>query len=139
MRVVFDTNVLVAALRSKTGAAFELVSMIPSPKFELALSLPLYMEYRDVLLRPNVKPIGVSDSDIEDFIDNILTNAKTRNIHYLWRHSLRDENDEMLLEIAVASQAEYIVTFNVRDFANIEFFGIECIRPGNFLNLVRNL
>ena len=52
LRVVFDTNVLAAALRSKSGASFALIAMLPSTKFQLALSLPVYMEYRDVLLRP---------------------------------------------------------------------------------------
>ncbi len=60
LRVIFDTNVLAAALRSKNGASYQLVSMLPSTKFELVLSLPLYMEYRDVLMRPEVKPAGVS-------------------------------------------------------------------------------
>ena len=75
MRVVFDTNVLVATSRSSKGAAYELVSMLPSPQLELVLSLPLYMEYMDVLFRPEVKPPGVSDADIIDFIDNILDHS----------------------------------------------------------------
>ena len=78
MRVIFDTNVLVAALRSNRGASFALISMIPSTKFELALSLPLYMEYKDVLMRPEVKPAGISDIDINNFIDEILLNSRTK-------------------------------------------------------------
>lgn len=139
MRVVFDTNVLVAAARSRTGSAFELVSMLPSRKFNLVLSLPLYMEYLDVLFRPHVRPPGVADADIMDFVENILAHSETRDIYYLWRHSLRDSKDDMILELAVASQAEYIVTFNIKDFANIELFGIESVRPRDFLDLVRNL
>src|ERR1043166_5896579 len=115
LRVVFDTNVLAAALRSRSGASFQLVSLLSSAKFELALSLPLYMEYLDVLQRPSVKPTGVSDADILDFIDEILLKARTQNIYFLWRPWLRDEKDAMILELAVASQADYIVTFNVRD------------------------
>ena len=45
----------------------------------------------------------------------------------------------MILELAVASQAEYIVTFNIKDFTNMELFGIVPVRPGDFLNLMRNL
>ncbi len=55
LRVIFDTNILAAALRSKSGASYALISMLPSLKFELALSLPLYMEYLDVLMRPEIK------------------------------------------------------------------------------------
>lgn len=139
LRVVFDTNILAAALRSKNGASFALISMLPSPKFKLALSLPLYMEYRDVLLRPEVKPAEISDAEILDFIDEILLNAMTKNIYFLWRPWLKDEKDDMILELAIASQADYIVTFNVKDFQNIELFGIEAITPKDFLTLVRNL
>lgn len=139
MRVVIDTNVLVAALRSRNGAAFAIVSMIPSPKFELAVSQPLYLEYKEVLLRDTVKPPGIADRDIEDFIDRILLHSETRDIHFLWRPHLRDVNDEMLLEVAVAYQAEYIVTYNIRDFAGVELFGIECITPRDVLRLIGEL
>lgn len=139
LRVVFDTNVLAAALRSKSGASFALISMLPSPKFELALSLPLYMEYLDVLSRSNVKPVGVSNADVVDFVDEILLNSQTKNIYFLWRPWLKDEKDDMVLELAIASQSEYIVTFNVKDFQNIELFGIEVIKPNEFLELVRKI
>lgn len=139
LRVVYDTNVLAAALRSKSDASYALISMLSSPKFELAISLPLYMEYRDVLLRPEVKPAGISDAEILDFIDEILLNAKTKNIYFLWRSWLKDAKDDMILELAIASQADYIVTFNLKDFQNIELFGIKAITPKDFLTLVRNL
>ncbi len=139
LRVVFDTNVLAAALRSKSGASFQLISLLFANKFKIAISLPLYMEYLDVLLRPTVKPAGVSDADILDFVDEILQQAQTQNIYFLWRPWLKDEKDDMILELAIASQAGYIVTFNLKDFRNIELFGIETITPKNFLNLVRNL
>ena len=139
MRVVLDTNVLVAALRSRAGASFQIVSMLPSPKFQIALSLPLYLEYRDVLLRPNVRPSNVAESEIVDFIENILSNSETRDIHYLWRPTLKDQKDEMVLEVAVASRADYIITFNVRDFGGLELFGIEAIEPAKFLPLMRKL
>jgi len=139
LRVVLDTNVLAAALRSKSGASFQLVSLLFADKFKIAVSLPLYMEYLDVLLRPAIKPAGVSDADVLDFVDEILLQAETQNIYFLWRPWLKDEKDDMILELAIATQADYIVTFNLKDFRNIELFGIETIAPKNFLNLVRNL
>ncbi len=139
IRVVFDTNVLVSALRSNRGASFALVTMIPSAKFELAISQPLYSEYREVLSRPEVRPPGVSEVDIEEFIDRILLFAETRDIHFSWRPFLRDADDEMILEVAVSFQAEYIVTYNVKDFAGTELFGIVCIEPADFLELVKGL
>ena len=137
MRVVIDTNVLVAALRSRLGASFQIVSSVPSDKFQVLVSLPLYFEYCDVLLRPELIPVGVTESDVSDFIENILSNSETRDIHYLWRPTLRDANDEMLLDLAVAGGAEYIVTFNTKDFVNLELFGIEAILPFKFLGMIR--
>jgi len=139
LRVIIDTNVLVAALRSKSGASFQLVSLLFANKFKIAVSLPLYMEYLDVLLRPAVRPAGVSDADILDFVDEILLQAQTHNIYFLWRPWLKDEKDDMILELAIAAQADYIVTFNLKDFRSIELFGIEAIAPKDFLNIVRNL
>lgn len=139
MKIVFDTNVLVAALRSGSGASFALMSMIPTRQFTPALSLPLYLEYVDVLHRPDVRPVNSTNDEITDFIDNILVNSETRDIHFLWRQSLPDPKDDMVLEVAVAAQAEYIVTFNVRDFVNIELFGAEAVTPAEFLERLRKL
>ena len=116
MRVVFDTNVLAAALRSKRGASFKLVSMLPSAKFELAVSLPLYMEYLDVLMRPAVKPVSVSNADVLDFIDEIIQYSQTQNIYFLWRPWLKDKKDDMILELAIASQAKYIACIQPERF-----------------------
>lgn len=85
----------------------------------------------------DVRPAGLTDTEIVDFVDNILTHSETRDIHFLWRQTLRDKKDDMVLEIAVAGQAEHTVTFNIKDFDNIELFGIEAITPSNFLELVR--
>jgi putative PIN family toxin of toxin-antitoxin system len=139
MTIVIDTNVIVAALKSKTGAAYKLVSKIPSAQFQAALSNTLYSEYRDVVFRPAIRPVGSTDDDLMDFLDQILEHADTRNISYLWRPFLSDPKDDMLLEIAVASQAEYIVTYNIRDFDRIELFGIEAVRPGEFLKILETL
>lgn len=137
--VILDTNVLAAALRSKNGASYQLISLLFAKRFKIAVSLPLYMEYLDVLLRPTVRPAEISDADILDFVDEILQQAQTQNIYFLWRPWLKDEKDDMILELAIASQSDYIVTFNLKDFRNIELFGIEAITPKDFLNLARNL
>jgi putative PIN family toxin of toxin-antitoxin system len=139
LRVVFDTNVLAAALRSKRGASYALLSMLPSSKFELAVSVPLYLEYLDVLMRPEIKPSEISETDVLSFARKMLAYAHKQSIHFRWRPWLKDPSDDMVLELAIASQSSYIVTFNVKDFANIEPFGIEAITPRDFLKLVREL
>ena len=139
MRIVFDTNVLVAALRSSRGASFALISMLPSSKFEPTVSIPLYLEYLDVLMRPELKPKDISNDDVLSFIRKTLDYSHKQSIYFRWRPWLKDPNDDMILELAIASRSVYIVTFNLKDFANIEFFGIEAISPSDFLKLVKNL
>jgi putative PIN family toxin of toxin-antitoxin system len=139
LRVIFDTNVLVAAARSRRGASYQLISFVPSSKFKLIVSLPLYFEYLDVLMRPDVRPKILSDIEIVDVVNEIVSSAYYHDIYFLWRPWLKDRKDDMLLELAIASQADYVVTFNLKDFKEIDSFGTEAVVPSDFLKLVRNL
>ena len=139
LRVIFDTNVLAAAARSRRGASFQLISVLPSPKFKLVISLPLYFEYLDVLMRPEVRPEGFSDLEVVDVVNEIVSAAYYHDIYFLWRPWLKDRKDDMILELAIASQADYLVTFNLKDFADIESFGIKVVLPSDFLEIVKNI
>jgi putative PIN family toxin of toxin-antitoxin system len=139
LRIIFDTNVLVAAARSRRGASYQLISFVPSSKFKLIVSLPLYFEYLDVLMRPDVRPKNLSDIEIVDVVNEIVSSAYYHDIYFLWRPWLKDRKDDMLLELAIASQADYVVTFNLKDFKEIDSFGTEAVVPSDFLKLVRNL
>jgi putative PIN family toxin of toxin-antitoxin system len=139
MRVVFDTNVLVAGARSRNGASFRLIAMLPSQKFELAISVPLYLEYLDVLQRPENIPLGKTKDDVLGFVRKLLGYSHKQSIYFRWRPSLKDPNDDFVLELAIASQSSYIVTFNVKDFGNIELFGIEIISPSEFFKLITKI
>lgn len=103
LRVILDTNVLVAAARSRRGASFQLVSSLPSPNFKLIISLPLYFEYLDVLMRPDVRPENLSDIEIVDVVNQIVSSAFYHDIYFLWRPWLEDRKDDMILELAIAS------------------------------------
>lgn len=136
MRVVIDTNVLVAATRSRLGASFKLIAMLPDRRFEPAVSVTLYLEYLDVLLRPqNIVP-GKTVQNALGFIRRFLAFSHRQEIHFAWRPTLKDPGDDFVLELAIASQSSYIVTFNKKDFGNIELFGIEAVTPAEFLRLL---
>ena len=90
-------------------------------------------------MRPEVKPGEISNADVLGFVRKTLDYSHKQSIYFGWRPWLKDPNDDMILELAIASQSSYIVTFNLKDFTNIELFGIEAITPGDFLTLVRNL
>lgn len=139
LRVIFDTNVLAAAARSRRGASYQLISSLPSSKFKLVISLPLYFEYLDVLMRPDVRPENLSDIEIVDVVNEIVSSAYYHDIYFLWRPWLKDRKDDMILELAIASQADYVVTFNLKDFKNIGSFGTEAVLPSDFLKLLRDL
>ena len=136
MNVVFDTNILVAAARSNTGASYKLLSLIPDSRFKICISPPLYFEYQDVLLRPANRPPGLTGEQIIDATRYLLAQAHLQEIYFYWRPFLSDANDDMLLELAVAAQAKYIVTFNIRDFRGSMKFNVEAIRPQIFLRKI---
>lgn len=59
--------------------------------------------------------------------------AHLQDVYYLWRPFLRDPNDDMVLECAVASGSKYLVTHNVRDFLRSAELGVLAITPADFL------
>ena len=138
MRIVLDTSVLVAATRSNTGASFHLLSLLPSRTFEIALSVSLYTEWQAVLTRPECLPRGATAEDALAFLRYLASLAHLQEVHFLWRPFLRDPDDDMVLECAVASASPYIVTHNVKDFHRAPELKVNAITPANFLTLLRN-
>ena len=122
-RIVIDTNILVSALRSSRGASHRLLLLIASGKFQTCLSVPVLLEYDDVC-KCLVGQIPLDESDVDDVLDYLCGQAERVTVYYLWRPFLSDPKDDMLLELAVAGNCDYIVTFNRRDFKGIERFGI---------------
>ncbi|MFQ5794465.1 MAG: putative toxin-antitoxin system toxin component, PIN family [Candidatus Bipolaricaulia bacterium] len=132
-KVVLDTSVLVAGLRSRRGAAFALLSLVGTGRFDIALSVPLVLEYEDALLR-QVEESWLKESDVGDLLDYLCSVAIRQEIFFLWRPYLRDPEDDMVLELAVAAGCEAIITYNRRDFANAESFGLRVLTPAEFLD-----
>jgi putative PIN family toxin of toxin-antitoxin system len=137
MRVVIDTSVLVAAVRSRQGASFALVSSIPAPEFQICLSVGLYTEWQDVLTRAKHLPPGRTVQDALNFLRSLASQAHLQEIHFLWRPFLPDADDDMLLELAVAAGCRHIVTHNVGDFRSSERLGVTAMTPRDFLHLIR--
>ena len=135
IKVVLDTNVLVAALKSRNGASFQILRLVgPEAPFQPSLSVPLVLEYETALRRM----LGGEDERIDAVLDYLCQVADLREIYFLWRPFLRDPGDEMVLEVAVGAQASRIVTHNVRDFEGVEArFVIRVVTPGEFLMEVR--
>ena len=137
MRVVFDTSLRVAAVRSRRGASYQLLSMLPSRDFEIALSVPLYTEWQAVLTHQEHMPTGATVEGTLGFLRYIASVAHLQDVHFLWRPFLRDPDDDMVLECAVASGSRLIVTHNVKDFRRAEELNVRSISPADFLQLLR--
>ncbi len=119
--VVIDTNVLISALRSRNGASFRTLKLLGTGKLNVVVSVPLVLEYESVAKRQRTS-IGLTDEDIENILDYACSVSRHQKIFYLWRPYLADPKDDMVLEPAVASEADFIITHNLRDFEGIEKF-----------------
>lgn len=134
--VVLDTNVLVAALRSNSGASFRLLSLVGrSDRFQIQLSVPLLLEYEEVTKR-QAEELGLSHEDIEVVLDYLCSVARLHEIFFLWRPVLRDPRDDLVLEVAVTGSCHGIISNNRRDFAVAEHFGLWVDSPTEFLRRI---
>jgi putative PIN family toxin of toxin-antitoxin system len=135
---VIDTNVIVAGVRSSRGASYRVLRLMFKNRIRFALSVSLAAEYEDVLYR-HIAHTAFSAAEMDMFVDAIYYAADFVEAHYLWRPFLRDANDDHVLELAVAAQSKFIVTFNIRDFVGVEQFGIRAITPNDFLEEIGEL
>lgn len=137
MRMVLDTNILVAARRSRQGASNELLRALDRNSFVMIASVPLFLEYESVLFRPDMRrALGASEAEVAGFLDYLSGIVEPVRLSYLWRPQLPDPKDEMVLEAAVNGRANAIVTFNARDFGAASRFGIEVLPPSEALRRI---
>jgi putative PIN family toxin of toxin-antitoxin system len=132
---VIDTNVFIAALRSSSGASHQIILAADRGDFQMVLSVPLLAEYDDVSARPDMG-ISIPASAVEAIIRRIAMVAHKQQIYFLWRPLLPDPKDDMVLEVAIASGASHIVTFNSKDLRLATQFGIIVLTPADFIRLL---
>jgi putative PIN family toxin of toxin-antitoxin system len=137
-QVVIDTNVLIAAQRSKRGASSKLMSLIGTNRFDIHVSVPLVFEYEATLLQHR-EQLALAPEDVADVVDALCALAVPHNIYFLWRPYLRDRKDELVLELAVTARCDCIITYNQRDFRGAEMFGIRICDPRAFLQAIGEL
>jgi putative PIN family toxin of toxin-antitoxin system len=131
LRLVLDTDVLVASMRSDRGASRQLLIGALDGHFELLASVPLIIEYEAVLTRPeHLEVIGLSTRQVNEVLDALVQVANPVHLRFLGRPQLKDPADEMVLETAVNGVADWLVTFNERHLAAAaRTFGIRVKRP----------
>jgi len=134
--IVIDTNILVAALWSKTGASNKILTMALRGEIQIAVSVALALEYEDVFKRTKMREASwASSNELDDLLDALLAVAtRAAPITINIRPKLSDADDDMVLECALQTQAQTIVMMNARDFSIVKTqFGIDIMQPGVFL------
>lgn len=134
-RIVIDTNVFISSLKSKRGASYKLLYQVSRQKFEQCVSPTLIFEYESVAKRES-QNIPLTSNDIDIVIDMICEWSIKCEVFFLWRPVLKDPNDDFILELAIESNSEFIITYNKRDFKGIEKFGIKSFTPKEFLEII---
>jgi predicted nucleic acid-binding protein len=133
MRIVIETNILVAAFGSKRGASSAILSKVGKDFFDLALSVPLMFEYEDV---PNRLEFAFDPTQVNAVLDYLALIGIEQQIRFLWRPFLKDPKDDLVLELAFNAGCTHIVTFNIKDFKGCSQLGIQAILPRDFLVLI---
>lgn len=130
-KAVIDTNVLVSGLRSRRGNSFRLLERLGDGRWMPCISVPLALEYEDVLKREFMRPF-IRSTDVDVFLDYFFSVAELVEVPFRFRPTLRDPDDDRILEVAIRTGAT-IVTFNIQDFAGCESFGVRVMPPVEFL------
>lgn len=133
---VLDTSVLVAGLRSRRGASFQVLQAIRAGGIRIAVSVALVLEYEAVLLRPGLIP-RFTPRDIRKIVDGLCLLGDHQKVFFAWRPFLPDPDHDFILELAVAASASFIITHNTDDFRGSDSMGVRAITPATALNLIR--
>jgi putative PIN family toxin of toxin-antitoxin system len=135
VRIVLDTSVLVAGLRSQLGASNRVLLAVAARRCVPLVTTAVFLEYEAVLLRPEQQlATGMNPADVEGFLAAFASAAEPVELNFLWRPQLKDPADELMLEAAVNGRAAAIVTHNVTDFRSAtERFGVATMTPAEFL------
>jgi putative PIN family toxin of toxin-antitoxin system len=137
--MILDTDVIVAAIRSTSGASAEIVRRVLRREMRIEMSVALVLEYEAVATRAeHLQAGGLSEAEATNLIDALAGVADPVDIHFRWRPQLRDADDEMVLEAAINAQDRTIVTFNIRDFAMAaDKFNVTLATPRQILETLK--
>jgi len=134
--IVIDTNVFISALLKADTLPRQVLRLALLGDIQPLVGNALFSEYRDLMERDHLfRNCPLSKMERRDFLDDFMSVCKWINIYYLWRPNLKDESDNHLLELALAGNATYLITGNIRDFVRTEllFPGLKVLTPKNFL------
>ncbi len=132
VKVIIDTNVLYAGLYSSNGASHLILRAVEKKQIKPILSISLLFEYEDVMKRKKTI-LNLSPSEMDSLLDHLCRLSEHHRVYFLWRPFLSDPKDDHILELAVSSGTEKIVTHNTKDFKGAASFGIQAVTPQQLL------
>ena len=142
MVVVIDTNVIFQGLNSDKGASFYILELLKESKINLAMSYKVIKEYEDVLKRESMlEKLQLNKEDIDDFLSYLAYISYPFEPTYILRPNLKDENDNIFIELSFVSNADYLITNNIKDFTidnELKFDSFKIITPGDFVSQWRS-
>ena len=132
--IVLDTNVFVSALRSGGGASRQVLRCILQGQATPLFGNALWQEYHDLLGR-DVWTSATTPEERLQVLAALAQASRWVQVYYGWRPNLRDEGDNHLIELALAGNAQAIVTHNVRDLTRGELAWprLRILTPAQFL------
>lgn len=134
--IVVDTSVVVSALIGKRGASREVLRRCLNGAYRPLISTALFHEYEAVTSRKDIRRASpLSENELRNLIDALYAVCRWVPIYYLWRPNLLDQDDNFLIELALAGNAQAIVTNNVKDFrqAELTFNQLHIMTPSELL------
>lgn len=136
---MLDTSVVVAGLRSATGASAGILQLVLTGEVTVCLDYKMSCEYRDVAARPeHRKASGLSARQIADFLSVLEDVAEPVRIKRRYRNLSPDPADDMVLELAINAAADAIVTHNLRHLKQpANRFGISVVAPEQLFQSIR--
>lgn len=139
MNILLDTNIFIGACLGQ-GAANRVVMYCIQGTFSPLMGASLLAEYEDVLGRADLfTKSRLDQTEREELLDIFLAHCQWTRIYYAWRPNLKDEGDNHIIELAVAGNASYILTYNLKDFkqAELKFPDLRICKPETFFEEVK--
>src|SRR5258708_16946924 len=117
LRLIIDSNVLTSAFRSQSGASFALIEFVRREWVRMLATPPLFLEYEDVLKRPEQLAVSrLSLADVDTALDALAALIEPVEARLSWRPQLADPNDEMVLEAATNGRPHPLRTYTTAHF-----------------------
>ena len=134
--IVVDTSIVTSALIGKRGPSREVLRKCLLEEYKPLISNALFQEIEDVISRERIiKACPLPKTDISDLAKAFYATCRWVPVYFLWRPNLSDEGDNFLIELAIAGNAEAIVTNNTKDLEGSEllFEGLKILKPEQLL------